>query len=125
MVVRINQGAARHAGDSLYGHRVDVSIPFQSAHPLGLPGPEQSADLAAVEDELVPALTAEGRGALVLSITKAGVRELVFYTSTPDAVEPQLRGLSAKAQVQQPQYVLHEDAQWDFYRQFAGSTDDA
>jgi hypothetical protein len=120
MVVRINTGAADHAGDSRYGHRLDVRIPFQSQHPLGLPGPEESARLGAVEDELVSALSADGTAALVLSITKAGMRELVFYTSS--SVEAQLG--SIKTATGELQHVLNEDPRWSAYKQFAGSADD-
>jgi hypothetical protein len=122
MVVRINTGAADHAGDSRYGHRLDVRIPFQSQHPLGLPGPEESARLGAVEDELVSALSADGTAALVLSITKAGMRELVFYTSSSSSVEAQLGSIkTARGELQ---HVLNEDPRWSAYKQFAGSADD-
>jgi uncharacterized protein DUF695 len=121
MIVRINAGAASHAGDAGFRHRVGVTMPFEVSNPLGLPGPDQSAALDALEDELVPALTAQGTATLVLSITASGKREFVFYTSSPDVVVSQLGALSTKGDLQ---HIIEEDPAWDFYKQFADALEE-
>ena len=122
IIVRTNTGAARLAGDSRYRHRVGVALPLRKPDERGFPQPEEIAELDAIEDKLVLALTAEGTALLVLVITTAGMREFVFYTSEPASVESHLKRLSQKAETHELQHVVEEDSEWGVYKMFAAWT---
>jgi len=123
LFARINTGARGMAGDPGYGHRVGVAVPLLDPNADGLPGPEESAQLDEVEQKLVPALTSGGTAVFVLAITTSGMREFVFYTSKPAAVEPCLQRVSALVETHELEHVVEEDPAWVVFEQFARSTD--
>jgi hypothetical protein len=51
-------------------------------------------------------------------ITTGGMREFVFYTSNPGAVEAKFKEVRQKVQSHQIQGMIRPDENWDVYRQF-------
>jgi hypothetical protein len=123
MFVRINIGATPLAGKPRFQQRVGVTVPLRSPTAEGFPRPMEAAQLDAIEDQLVAALTAGGTGIFVLAITTAGMREFVFYTSDATASQSSVEKLvqSIKSHTLQP--VVDHDPEWDVFQQFVESTD--
>jgi Family of unknown function (DUF695) len=119
IIIRTNTGAASLAGGSRYRHRIGVAVPLCKPDKNGFPQADENAELDAIEDKLVLALSAKGAAVLVLVITTAGMREFVFYTSEPKSVGRILRELKKKVETHELQHVLEPDAEWEVYNMFA------
>lgn len=123
LFARINTAVRGFAGDPRYGHRVGVAVPLRRPTPEGLPGPEESAELAELEEKLAATLSAAGMTLFVLAITTSGMREFIFYTADPDSVEPCIEGLAGNVETHELQLVVAQDPEWIVFRQFADSLD--
>ncbi len=118
LIARINTGLRPLVADSRYQHRIGVAVPFTSAGEDGLPSGEESWQVAEIEDLIAAALEEHHESLFAAIITTNGVREFVFYTSDPGAVEKKLAVLAKKIDSHQIQRVTHLDEGWTVYRQF-------
>ncbi len=118
LIVRINAGAAAVRGDITLRHRVGVAVPLNAPDPAGLPAAAEAVVLTEIEDALIEALGV-GRSAVhALVVTTSGIREFVFHTRTPEAVDTAVAGVRDRFPSHDVQWILGEDPDWDVYAQF-------
>ncbi|MCK5944896.1 MAG: DUF695 domain-containing protein [Planctomycetes bacterium] len=76
-------------------------------------------DRLALEDHLLDLLSG-GRDTIhVATISTAGMREFVFYTAVPEAVESKIKALSEQSEDREIQGIIQHDPKWRVYRRLA------
>lgn len=118
MFVRRNESAKELRGHASYGHRVGVAIPLCDPDPRGLPKPEESALLGEIEDVLADSLEANQDSLQVLAITTGSMREFMFYTRVPDAIEQRVIAIRARFPSHEVQFYVAHDPKWEGFAQF-------
>jgi hypothetical protein len=118
LIARVNSALKRFSGHPQYPHQVGVAVPFRSPDENGFPPPDESAELAEIEEMLCSKLETQNESLFAAVITTAGMREFVFYTSNPKSVESKLRELEQTVRSHQIQRMIRSDEDWGVYRQF-------
>jgi len=118
LIARVNRGLLPLAGDSRYQYRVGVAVPFNSVGQNGLPSGEESWEVSEIEDLVAAELELHHESLFAIAITTGGMREFVFYTSDPQAVEKKLEALAQRIRSHQIQRVIQPDERWTVYHQF-------
>ena len=118
LIARVNIGLQPLVGDSRYQHRIGVAVPFNSAGEDGFPSGEESWKMSEIEDLLAAELERHHESLFAVVITTGGMREFVFYTSDPQAVERKLAALAETIDSHQIQRVIQPDEGWAVYHQF-------
>ena len=119
MYLRRNDSAKQLARHPDFRFRIGVAIPLKAADEHGLPAAGESDELGVIEDALASRLEAGQRSLHVLAITTAGMRELVFYTRDPSAMQPAVEAVRAEVHSHELQSYLAEDPNWELFEQFA------
>ena len=119
LIVRVNQGVAPAVRHPDYAHQVGVAVPLNDPDGTGLPGMDESEQLAGIEKSLAERLE-EGRHCLfVATITTDGMREFVFYTSDPEETRRRVEAVGNDVDTHQLQLMIQTDPKWKVYRQLA------
>lgn len=117
MFVRVNRSAKGYAAHPELPWRLGVAVPLNAPNEHGLPGPEETAQLNAIEDSLLASIGNAGR--LVLVITTGGMREFVSYISTQQAGKQIVQTVAAANRSHRLQHYVQEDKTWGLFGQFA------
>jgi len=118
MFIRRNESAKLLATHPEYSSRVGIAIPLLEPNEHGLPTNDEMASLNTIEDKLVGSLESNQDSLQVLSITTNGMREFVFYTRNPKAVQLAISKISSEVSEYELQYYIEEDKKWKLYKQF-------
>ena len=118
--IRCNQSARALIGDRQFTHRLGAAVPLRDADQYGLPRGLEAAELFAVEDILVRHLEEMRRGILVLTISKAGVREFVFYVGDPEWATGALERARCDIASHHVQGYVERDPDWQLFRHYVG-----
>jgi hypothetical protein len=118
LIARVNTALISFVSHPQYQHQVGVAVPFHSPDENGFPSSEESSQLTMIEDLLCSELEDRNESLFAVVITMGGMREFVFYTSNPGAVEAKFKEVRQKVQSHQIQGMIRPDENWDVYRQF-------
>jgi hypothetical protein len=118
LIARANAGLKPHVGHPNYSHHVGVSIPFQNPDQNGFPQSDEAAELMNIEDKICAELEIGNQSLFAAVITTNGMREFVFYTSNPEAVQTKLEKLKGEIRSHSVQVIIKHDANWNTYREF-------
>ena len=115
MLLRVHEGYRQYGGVAGYDHQVGIAIPLRSPTEQGLPTPEENIEIQAIEDTVEAALEAGGASLQVAVITTSGMKELVFYTTSPEAVKHRFEELRGQTSSHELQLMIQRDAGWKVY----------
>src|SRR5947209_4451512 len=93
LIVRVNEGLKSLIGHPKYKHQVGIAVPLHSPNESGLPAGMELMELDKIEDLLCAQLEVKGESLIAAVITTNGMREFVFYTSSPSDVEQKFKNL--------------------------------
>jgi hypothetical protein len=117
--VRVNAGLKKIAGHPAYHHEAVISIPFHEVRDNGLPSSEEELTaVEEIEDKVRAALQANRESLLAVVHTRDGRRDLVFYTSNPEAVVAWFERQKLKKLSHRLKLSLRPDARWETYRAY-------
>lgn len=119
LFIRRNDSAEQLASHPDYVYRVGIAIPLLEPNQEGLPTSEEMGSLNTIEDQLAGSLEVNQDSIQVLSITSNGMREFVFYSRNPEAVNKILSSIGEDFPQYEFQYYINEDKEWHLYKQFA------
>jgi hypothetical protein len=119
IITRFNRFFDKVMGHPEFAHQVGIAAPLRNPLPDGFPTPEEGAVLQGVEDDLTRVLGRENVTLLVGVITTSGMREFVFYTSSPETVKKQFEELRNTKTGHKLQLMIQPDPEWTTYRTFA------
>lgn len=125
--IRLHAGLRRVVGHPDYDRRLTVSVLFNETRDDGMPATREELDAVSDVGERIAAVLREGQQSLLaLIITSQGKRELVFYTSDPDAALARLEAQRGREPGHQIEAEVERDSFWGKYRTFyqAGSEPD-
>ena len=105
-------------GKSAFPYIAYVTLHFDPRDESGLPSTEVEALLYQIEDNELEAVESAGRAIHVASVLKAGVKDLLFYSSDPDAFLEQVAELRSMYPRFAIECEIHEDPQWEHHRDF-------
>jgi hypothetical protein len=119
LIARCNQSAKQWAGRPELPIRLGLAIPLRSPNPGGIISPEESQQLAPVEDAIVACVGARTSGVHVLTLTNGVMKEFVFYV--PQGTDCAAIHAAAQGCVKthDVQCLAREDPEWTVYRAFA------
>ena len=119
--MRRNEGVQSLCGDPDWAAEVRVAIQISDVGDDGLPdGASEFEALDAVEDLYRDALQRGGTCVLALVVTMDGIRDLIFYTSNPDAVIREFEErLKPATETHQVELTIRPDETWELYQRFA------
>lgn len=115
MFIRFNAGLQGLGAKEHYAYRVGCAVPLKAPNEHGLPAKEEFAALDAIEDALVQSFGEHTLLAVV--ITTSGMREFVFYTAKPKAVETAHQELKTRFE-HELQLIIQHDPAWNVYADF-------
>ncbi len=118
MFIRINTGLRDAAGKSPFGHRFGVAVPLHSPGDDGLPVATESEELNSIEDQLSATFEPSTNTVLAVILTTSGFREFVFYTSTPNEIQPAMERLKTQITSHKLQFYVRPDPDWEIYDSF-------
>jgi len=119
LLARINLGLKPLVGDSRYPHWFGIAIQLKSPNKDGFPSPEESSQLAEIEDMIANALQKDNQSLFAAVLTANGIREFVFYTSDPEAAKARLAVVAAEIDTYEKiGRAVKPDADWTIYRRF-------
>jgi hypothetical protein len=114
--IRRNVAPAVLAGDRGRPYQVGVAVPFVEPDAQGLPGATDLERLGAFEDTLAAILCHGGVCLFAAVITCGGMREFVFYTHDPAAVQPRAEFIRDGFGTIDFQLMVQPDPDWAVYR---------
>jgi hypothetical protein len=118
LIARFNAGLKDIVGHPEYRHQVGIAVPLKEPNARALPDVQEDRALANVEDEVSRALESDRESILVGVITTAGMREFVFYTVDPSAVQRKFEELRFQIKSHDLQLMIQEDPDWSVFRRF-------
>jgi hypothetical protein len=118
LIARANVALKPFVGHPRYSHQVGVAVPFRTPDENGFAQSEEAAELIEIEDQICAELEVGNESLFAAVITTGGMREFVFYTSNPEAVQVKLKNLRETIQGHTIQGMIRPDGDWDVYRQF-------
>lgn len=119
LILRINRGVAPAVRHPQFRHQVGVATPFREPEENGLPSPTEQQELDVLEDQLVDLLASDKETLYVAAITTGGMREFVFYTTSPEAVQKKVERLVEETKDREIQGIIQHDPRWKVYRGLA------
>lgn len=118
LLLRSNSSAAPLIGHPEFGLRVGIAVPFNEPTENGLPSPEESEQLFAIEDLLTSHLEANQQAILVLVITTGNMREFIFYAGDKETIDSSLTKACSNIPSHEIQCYIESDPQWDLYQEY-------
>lgn len=118
--IRLNEGVVPLQDDPAWAVEMLVTVHVNDVGDDGLPRDiDEYTALDALEDLYRDALQRGGRSVLALVITTDGIRDLIFYTSDPDAAIKEFEERLKPATTTHPvEFTIRPNA-WELYRRFA------
>jgi len=99
-----------------YSIQVGVAIPFNDPTPEGMPTPEETAQLDAIETTLLR--KAHEQSVLVGVITTGGMREFVLYTNSSEWLEAFHEAMKTAVPTHPVHVIAKNDPDWAVYKSF-------
>jgi hypothetical protein len=99
-----------------YSIQVGVAIPFNDPTPEGMPTPEETVQLDAIETTLLR--EAHEQSVLVGAITTGGMREFVLYTNSSAWLEAFHAAMKAAVPTHPVHVIAKNDPDWSVYKSF-------
>jgi hypothetical protein len=118
LIARFNAGLKSYAGHPEYKHQVGIAIPLKEPNARALPDVQEDRLLAAIEDEIARSLEVDRESIFAGVITTAGMREFVYYTVDPLAVQRKFEELRIRIKSHELQLMIQEDPDWGVFRRF-------
>lgn len=116
VIARVNRGVGQAVRHPELAHQVGVAVPLNDPDGTGLPGMDESEQLAAIESKVVDRLQADGQSLHVAVITTGGMREFVFYTTDPEGTRRRFDEAAKEVETHELQLMIQEDPKWRVYR---------
>lgn len=114
LITRFNVGLRQAAGHPAYPIQIGVAIPLKAPDARGLPGPDESAELILIEEELDRLVGT--RAILVGAITTSGMREFILYSGEGDWIAQFHQDIQAAISHHEVQVMAQRDEGWATYR---------
>jgi len=115
---RKNLAPSPAPGDSRFRHVAYVTLHFEPRDQTGLPQTEVERLLFEIEECGLHELESRGQAIHVASVLKAGVKDLLFYTSDREAFLAEAAAFCALHSGFSIECKLAEDPDWKHYEEF-------
>ena len=119
LILRINRGVGSAVRHPEFRHQVGVATLLREPDTNGFPSPAEQQELEQLEDRLIQLLAGERETIHVATLTTGGMREFVFYTANPQAVQNKVEHLIEETDGRVIQGIVQYDPHWKVYRRLA------
>jgi hypothetical protein len=119
LVGALRDDVSQLAGHPAYRHQAGIALVLEQPRVDGMPGPEESARIYRLEDNIQAELEKGNQSLLVAKWFIRGCRELVFYTLDVKAMTGRLDDLAARGTTNQIQLTTNKDPDWKILQTFA------
>ena len=120
MIIKVNNGLKSLAGHGLLQHQVGIAVQINKPLTNGLPDDEEETHLDNIEETLITELKESNLAVFAVVVTTGGLREFIFYTHNPKAIENSFNKLEQRITSHALQLNIQRDKQWMLYKQYAG-----
>jgi hypothetical protein len=118
--IRINNGLRKLAGHPEYAHQVGIAVPLNNPNEHGLPESDEGEELGVIEEHLLDSLLTDNESLFVGAITTGGMREFVFYTSSPEQVVNKFKTIQKIISTHELQLLIQLDKDWRTFKNLLG-----
>lgn len=116
-LIRFNKDLRGIVGSPDYPYQVGIAT-LLNTNNNGFPSGEENYELGLMEEKIAQDLEKDNLCIFAGSIVGSGIKELVFYTSTPKKVEDLFSKLAGRFKTHKLQLNLQEDKQWKVYKTY-------
>ena|SRR6476660_2932895 len=118
LIVRCNQTAGDWVGQPGLSVKLGFAIPLIHPNPVGLPNPEENAELGTIEDLISHEVLSKTRGVHALTLTTGMMKELVFYIAPGADIAKLHESIQSHVTSHDVQCMAVEEPNWESYRAF-------
>lgn len=115
MMIRINRGYEPLMGHPDFSYQIGVSAPLNRPTETGMHDDDEGDEVGEIEDLLVDALQVDNRALFVFTQTSGGVKEWVFYTGEPEAMQALITSVCQRVTSHEIQMIVQHDPEWKTY----------
>lgn len=116
-LLRFNKGLGDTVGSPDYSYQVGIATPLNTNN-NGFPSGEENKQLGLMEEKIAQDLEKDNICVFAGSIVGGGIKELVFYTSTPKKAESLFSKFASEFKTHKLQLNIQEDKQWEIYKTY-------